>query len=163
VTYNRALLEKELISDEGLKLRAYFDTASPPRATIGVGRNLDDIGIRPAESKVLGITTQSAMRNGISHDQALDLLDNDILDREQALDKRLSWWRTLSDVRQRALLNLAFQLGVNGLLTFKATLAALQAGAYATAASGIRNSLYARQVPARAERIAHMIEMGQTA
>ena len=39
-------LERQLIEHEGLRLKPYHDTAAPPRLTIGVGRNLDDVGLR---------------------------------------------------------------------------------------------------------------------
>ena len=39
-------LEKMLVEHEGLCLDLYRDTASPPRWTIGVGRNLSDVGLR---------------------------------------------------------------------------------------------------------------------
>ncbi len=39
-------LEKMLVQHEGLSLDLYRDAASPPRWTIGVGRNLSDVGLR---------------------------------------------------------------------------------------------------------------------
>jgi lysozyme len=69
-------------------------------------------------------------------------------------------------LRQRALLNMAFNLGWNpqapgGLDDFKNTLRAMQDGHWTLAAAGMRASLWARQVGARAERLARMIETGQ--
>ena len=43
-------LEKMLVEHEGLCLDLYRDTASPPRCTIGVGRNLSDVGLRDEEA-----------------------------------------------------------------------------------------------------------------
>jgi lysozyme len=55
---------------------------------------------------------------------------------------------------------MAFQIGVEGLLRFRRTLAAMQSHDYAGAAAGMRASLWARQTPARAERLARVMESG---
>jgi hypothetical protein len=53
-------------------------------------------------------------------------------------------------------------MGINGLLTFKNTLANFEAGNYVMAANGFRNSQYARDVGKnRSGRICRMIERGE--
>lgn len=131
-------LRADLIRDEGMVLKPYTDTVG--KTTIGVGRNLTDVGLTEAE--------------------ALMLLDHDIDAVMARLDNRLSWWRTLDEPRQRVLANMAFNMGVDGLLTFKGTLAFVQSGQYAAAASGMRHSLWATQVGRRAERLAKVMETG---
>lgn len=162
LTYSRNLLDQELIRDEGLKLRVYLDTAKPPRHTIGVGRNLDEVGFYPEENAQFGLTVAKAVAYGITQPEALAMLNNDITRCEAALDAKLPWWRTLCDVRQRILLNMVFNLGIAGLLKFTDTLAAIQRGAWATAAAAMRNSLWASQVGDRATRLAQMMEMGES-
>lgn len=82
-----------------------------------------------------------------------------LLDRiEEQLDARLPWWREQPDDVQRALLNMAYQLGVNGLLNFKRALAALKAGDRAGAAREALDSTWAKQTPARAARVAALIK-----
>ncbi|MBU9549946.1 glycoside hydrolase family protein [Burkholderia multivorans] len=127
----------ELSRDEGRRLKPYVDTVG--KTTIGVGRNLTDVGITDAECDLL--------------------LSNDI-DRTVAwLDRNLSWWRQLDAVRQRVIVNMAFNMG-GSLLTFTNTLSAMKRGDYASAADGMLNSLWARQVGARATRLANMMRSG---
>ncbi len=129
------LMRKELIRDEGVRNYPYKDTVG--KLTIGVGRNLDDVGI--------------------SKDEAYLMLDNDIQRTSDSLDKNLPWWKTLDEVRQRVILNMAYNLGINSLLGFKNTLAAIQAGRYNDAADGMLASKWATQVGARATRLADMM------
>lgn len=135
---NLDTLRAELIRDEGVKLKPYRDTVG--KLTIGVGRNLDDVGITQVE--------------------AARMLDADIQRTMAALDSALPWWRNLDEVRGRVLVNMAFNLGVAGLLGFKHTLADMQAGNYALTAAGMRASKWARQVGERAERLAVLMERG---
>ncbi len=135
------LLMAELERDEGCVLHAYRDSLG--YTTIGIGRLID---------KHRG--------GGITREEAEMLKRNDI-DRVRAeLDARLPWWRGLNAVRQRAVQNMGFQLGINGLLGFTASLRLIQAGDYRSAASNLRASLWARQTPARADRVIRMIETG---
>jgi lysozyme len=133
------LLCQELKRDEGIRLKPYRDTQG--NLTIGVGRNLDTVGISKAESGVL--------------------LLNDIERLEQALDAKWPGWRRLNPVRQRVMLNMAFNLGIRGLLTFKAALAALQQQDYDQAAAHMLNSLWAKQVGPRARRLAQHMREGR--
>lgn len=128
-------LVTQLTIDEGLRLRPYLDTVG--KRTIGIGRNLDDVGI--------------------SQDEANYMLKNDIARVESQLDKALSWWRTMSDDRQQVLANMCFNMGIKTLLTFKNTLAAMQSGRYSDAANGMLASVWARQVGARAVRLAEVM------
>jgi lysozyme len=136
--FDMAMLVAELKRDEGTRLKPYTDTVG--KLTIGVGRNLSDVGI--------------------SDDECTILLQNDIERTVAALDRTLPWWRNLSPVRQRVLVNMAFNLGMVGLLTFKNTLGAMQNGSYAAAAAGMLSSKWATQVGVRAERLADMMRTG---
>ena len=135
---NLDLLKQELVRDEGERLKPYHCTAG--KLTIGVGRNLDDVGL--------------------SADESAYLLGNDIARVMAELDKALPWWRGLSEVRQRALANMAFNLGVPRLKGFARMLAALQAGQWDEAAAQALASKWAQQVGDRAKRIASMIKEG---
>jgi lysozyme len=135
---NIDLMVAELKRDEGVELKPYRDTVG--KLTIGVGRNLDDVGI--------------------SDDEAEFLLHSDIARTARDLDAHLLWWRDLDEVRQRVILNMAFNMGTVGLLTFTHTLEAIRTGAYAQAADGMLGSLWARQVGPRATRLADMMRTG---
>ena len=135
---NRAELAAQLNIDEGRRTRLYVDTVG--KTTGGVGHNFDDKGI---PEKVIDL-----------------LLDIDIADAERDLDRALPWWRNLSDVRQQALCNMCFNLGITRLLQFKITLASLHQGRFSDAASEMLNSKWAVQVGARAKRLSDMIRNG---
>ena len=135
---NDELLRAELVRDEGLRLKPYRCTAG--KLSIGVGRNLDDVGISKSE--------------------ALAMLDADIERTAAELDRRLPWWRHLDEVRQRVVLNMAFNLGVSGLIGFRRTLAAISAGKFEDAASEMLRSKWAEQVGERAQRLAAMMARG---
>lgn len=98
---------------------------------------------------------------GITDEEADYLLANDIQNRKEQLSYRLPWFGKLNEARQGALINMAFQLGVNGLLAFKQTLALLQAGKYQEAARECLRSNWANQTPQRAQRVAKQIETGK--
>lgn len=128
-------LAKQLLTDEGLRLKPYRCTAG--KLTIGIGRNLDD--------------------RGITEDEALVLLQNDINAFWGQLVVALPWVMSAPEPVQEALLNMCFNLGLGGLLTFKQTLALIQAGNYAEAAAAMLESKWAWQVGERAKRLAAMV------
>lgn len=73
------------------------------------------------------------------------------------LSERLPWLSAQPDDVQRALLNMSYQLGIDGLLQFKNMLAALQDDDRERAADEALNSLWAKQTPRRATRMAKLI------
>lgn len=122
----------DLERDEGVRLKPYLDTVG--KTTIGIGRNLTDNGITAAEAKVL--------------------LQNDLFRVANELDRVAPWWREMSQVRQNALVNMAFNLGLPRLLTFKKMMVALENGNFETAWAEAMGSKWAAQVGERANRIA---------
>lgn len=151
---DRTKLIAELRRDEGEKLKSYKDSLG--YWTVGVGCLLDPAkGGNPAPFG-------KDLRNGctITSDQSAFLLDKEIDEKQAELDRRLPWWRKLDDVRQRVILNMAFNLGVTGLLGFPNTLAMVQSGNYDGAAAGMLKSKWAGQVGARADRLSHMMKTG---
>lgn len=155
---DRRVMRAELVRDEGLRLKPYRCTAG--KLTVGVGRNLDDVGISTVEADAMGITAAGCGSRGVTYEQAMALLDSDIARVERDLDRRLPWWRGLDPVRQRVLVNMGFNLGITRLLGFRNTLRFVELGDYAHAASNMLQSLWARQVGARAVRLADMMETG---
>lgn len=135
---NKNRFLKQLRFHEGVRNQVYKDHLGIE--TIGVGRNLVD--------------------RGLSDDEVDYLLNNDIQIVENELDDAMSWWRDLDEVRQRALADLAFNMGVPRLHGFVNALSALKGRDYHRAADEFMDSKYARQVGARADRIAEMIRTG---
>jgi lysozyme len=132
-------LTDQLIRDEGIRLKPYRDTVG--KLTIGVGRNLDDVGI--------------------SRDEAALLLQNDIRAAELAVNQVLPWSKLLDPIRKAVLLNMAFNLGVAGLLGFKHTLELIRTGKYEEAGDEMLNSHWAEQVGSRAARLAKQMTSGE--
>ena len=157
--YDRPALKLELERDEGIKLKVYRCTAG--KLSIGVGRNLDDVGIRATEEARWGITKRRCIAQGITRDEAFWLLDADIDGCEADLDRKLPFWRRLDRVRQRVLLNMCFNMGIGTLLTFKNTLKQVEAGKFAQASANMLASKWRAQVGDRAIRLARMMESGK--
>ena len=123
--------------------------------TIGIGRNLDTNPLTEKEKEVVGDITKE-----ISIDGAIYLLKNDVKRCEKELKKNISFWYSLDDERQYALLDMCFNMGIKRLLGFKKMLNAMLIGDYRGAAKECLWSKYARDVGKRAERIARLIETG---
>src|SRR5271169_1879870 len=112
-----------IVKHEGLRLSVYPDSLG--YLTIGFGRLID-----------------SRKGGGISTAEAYLLLSNDIRDKKADLDTELPWWRGLDQVRQDALVDLTFDLGIQNLLGFTHALSCLAQKDYQSAAEGFRNSLW---------------------
>lgn len=164
-TYDAVALERELTRDEGNRLRVYRCTAG--KLSIGIGRNLDDVGISASETALLGITVATCRAKGITPAQSSALFKNDIARSERDLDRKLPWWRKLDPVRQRVMLNMCFNMGIGngirGLTSFKNTLAKIQRGDWAGAVAGMKASKWHREVGQRAVRLEAMMLTGKTA
>jgi len=132
-------LKEQLIRDEGLKLYPYRDTVG--KITIGVGRNLTD--------------------DGISNEEAIVLLEDDIARTKAQVLSLCPWITSLSDARAGVLYNMAFNMGVNGLSQFVHFLAAMQAGNWTEAADQMKNSAWYTEVPKRANRLIQQLETDQ--
>lgn len=98
-----------------------------------------------------------------SQEHADEVFDEDFEDAETAARKLVANFDTLSDSRKGALTQMAFQLGSASMKKFVNTIHAIENEDFETAAMGIRNSLWAKQTPARARRIAKRIETGEYA
>ena len=129
----------QLKRDEGTSQFPYKDTAG--KLTIGVGRNLSDVGLYPDEIDYL--------------------LTADVARVRAALSRNIGWFGGLDVVRQSALINMGFNLGVNGLLGFPNMLAAFAREDWNDAANEMLDSMWAKQVGDRAQRLATQIKTGQ--
>jgi len=135
-------LVTQLRRDEGEVLHAYEDHLG--FLTIGIGRLID-----------------KRKGGGISSEEAAYLLNNDIDSRIKALERALSWFSRLDDARKGVLVNMAFQLGIDGLLAFKNTLKEVEAGNYSKASEMMLMSKWATQTPERAQRLAKQMRTGE--
>ena len=127
-----------ILSHEGLRLKPYVDTVG--KITIGVGRNLTDVGISQSEAMVL--------------------FENDLERARNDLFNALPWAAHIDETRQMVLLDMCFNLGLHGLLTFTDTLELVSQGLYTDAADAMLRSRWATQVGARATTLAAMMRTG---
>ena len=118
-----------------IPLKPYLDTVG--KLTIGVGRNLDD--------------------KGLSRNEALDLLQNDINDAIEDVRHCCSIYDELSRPRQLVLISMAFNMGREGLSRFIRFLDALHANDWERAADEMMRSKWATQVGTRATTLAAMM------
>ena len=128
-----------LIRHEGLRLKPYRDPKS--KLTIGVGRNLDDVGITRAE--------------------ALMLLDNDIATVQRDVKRAFPWFPGLDPVRKDFVLDMVFNLGLPRFRRFEKSIASIRAGDWENAAREMLKSRWANQVGKRATELAAMMERGK--
>lgn len=133
-----ANLLADLKRDEGLRLKPYKDSVG--KLTIGYGRNLED--------------------RGITQQEAEHLLENDMAEVILDLGFQFPWFLHLSDNRKRALANMRFNLGMEGLMAFQRMLKALAEEEWDKAADEALDSKWRYQVGAMAERIAELIRNG---
>lgn len=132
-----------LEDDEGRRTWPYNDSRGYP--TWGIGHLLSN-GIAGDVETLLN--------------QAIDLqFQHDLADAMQGLG-HLPWFAGLDPVRQAVLIDMAFNLGIDGLHAFTQFLGYMAAGQWASAAADLRTTLVYRQLPERYERLAVMIETG---
>lgn len=133
-------LSDQLRIHEGVRKHVYLCSAG--YETIAVGRNIAESGL------------------GLSDDEIDYLLENDINRCRKEL-KTYSWFADLDEVRQDALINMCFNLGLSRLANFKNALSSMAIGAYSDAAEHFLDSRWASQVGNRAQEVAHMIRTGE--
>lgn len=132
----------QLKRDEGVIPHAYQDSLG--YWTIGAGHLIDQ------------------RKGGKLPDFVIDvLLEHDIEKHGQELFAKLPWVKDLDPARQGALINMAFNLGVDGLLGFTNTLSAVEARDFAVAAQRMLQSKWASQVGPRATRLAEQMRTGE--
>ena len=74
-------------------------------------------------------------------------------DLEEQIKGHLHWFPALPEEIRNVLLNMAYQLGVAGLMGFSKTLAYINKGKFVDASEEMLDSKWARQTPNRAKRL----------
>ena len=129
--------EQMIIAHEGFRRHIYTCTAG--RKTIGYGFNLEA---------------------GVTEDEAFLLLQHRLNLLDEQLAYTLPFYTRLSAVRQDVLCDMAYNLGLAGLLKFRKMLAAVERSAWDMAAYEMLNSRWATQVGKRAEELAFLMRTG---
>jgi lysozyme len=131
-------LIKQLKKHEGIELKPYKCTSG--KLTIGIGRNLDDVGISEHEAEYL--------------------LMND-LDTYMTAAKTYDWYAGLNDARKAVIVNMLFNMGQTNFNKFLKMKQALDVGDYPEAAVQMLQSKWAKQVKGRSAELAKQMETGK--
>ena len=124
-----------------MKLKPYLCTSK--KLTIGIGRNLDDVGISEEEAEML--------------------LKNDVYEATNQLLNAFPWMTTFSDVRISAMINFTFNVGIGTVRKFSNTIEYLKNEDWEAAADEMMDSKWAEQVGDRAIQITEQIRTGRWA
>lgn len=126
-------------NDEGFRQFPYKDTKG--FLTIGFGRNLD--------------------KRGVKREEAFYFLENDVNDVEREFSALFPPYKDLCDTRKIVLLSMGYNMGVPRLMGFKKMLKAIELGDFHQAAIEALDSKWHKDVGARAERLAYLLEFGK--
>lgn len=136
---NIDVLINTLKRHEGIQLKPYRDTAG--KLTIGVGRNLNDVGISKHEADML--------------------LENDILTAYGDASSVVPNMAGFNEVRQNVIINMAFNLGKPRFMEFVKMIAALRIENFGVAADEMKDSRWYRQVGMRAKELVWQMRHGE--
>jgi lysozyme len=150
---SRHALRNDVMAAEGFRDKPYFDCCGKPyrscicppqkkgKLTIGYGRNLDDVGLSKLEAEVL--------------------LEHDLHSAEQTANRMFDWFGALSELRQRAITELIFNMVAVTVRGFRQMLLAIKVKQYTAAAAHLLDSKWRTQVgPTRSGRIARYLGDG---
>ena len=91
-----------------------------------------------------------------------ELLLRDYLQTIETRLKAHEWFGELDTPRQHCILEMAYQMGVEGVLGFENMIGALERGDWMQAEAEALDSLWAKQTPARARDVAERLKLGDS-
>ena len=157
--YNMTELLDQLVLHEGLELLPYKDSLGID--TIGIGRNLEHRGLSEAELAHIGKDISDICEWGITKEQAYYLAENDIKIVEEEVCKAHPCVVELDEIRQRVIIDMAFNMGVPRLNKFKKMWKAIEEENYEESKIQMLDSRWANQVGNRAVRLSNAMETGE--
>ncbi|WP_309135814.1 glycoside hydrolase family protein [Helicobacter pylori] len=129
-----------IVDSEGFSLSIYTDKTRHP--TIGYGYNLSVYSYEGKRiTKAYGLLT-------------------DILKENYKALLSYGWYKNLDAMRRMVILDLSYNLGLNGLLKFKQSIKAIEDKNYALAVERLQKSPYFNQVKKRASRNMEILKLG---
>nr|WP_232262700.1 lysozyme [Helicobacter pylori] len=129
-----------IVDSEGFSLSVYTDKTGHP--TIGYGYNLSVYSYEGKRiTKAYGLLT-------------------DILKENYKAILSYGWYKNLDAMRRMVILDLSYNLGLNGLLKFKQFIKAIEDKNYALAVERLQKSPYFNQVKKRASRNMEILKLG---
>ena len=127
---------------EGFRDHIYKDSLG--KATIGYGFLV--AALSPDELKLNGGKAEP-----MSREVAEQILNLKVAKLQKRVFQCLPWLQNKPQSVQDTLIEMAYQLGLAGIMDFRHTLSCIEAGDYAQAARNLRASLLYRQTPKRVE------------
>lgn len=127
--------EEMLMRHEGMRGTPYIDSLGVQ--TIGIGHNL---------------------HKPLSYAAVMQIFKDDVNDAKNDCLHAFSWFAELDETRKGVMINMCFNLGLSRLQGFHKFLKAMELGDYTTAATEMRQSLWATQVKGRAKELAALME-----
>ena len=97
-----------------------------------------------------GFTGGTTLDSRMSRLMSERKLEEKVIEMDGVLKNTLTWYKDATEVTKGILINMAFNMGVNGLLGFKNTLRFISEKNYEQAAKNMEQSLWYRQVKGRA-------------
>ena len=128
----------QLKRHESVELKPYKCTSG--KLTIGVGRNLEDIGITEQEAELLLLNDIGRVKQELVNDQ---------------------WYMDLDPVRKAVIENMSFNLGYPSLKKFQNMIAHISEGNFELASKEMLNSRWSKQVGQRSIELAEQMRTGQ--
>tara|TARA_R100000353_G_scaffold47128_1_gene37589 strand:+ start:460 stop:945 length:486 start_codon:yes stop_codon:yes gene_type:complete len=157
--YNMTELLDQLVLHEGLELLPYKDTLNID--TIGIGRNLEHRGLSEEELAHIGKDISDICEWGITKEQAYYLAENDVKIVEKEVCKSHPCVIELDEIRQRVIIDMAFNMGVPRLSKFVKMWKAIHEENFEEVKIQMLDSRWANQVGNRAVRLSNAMETGE--
>jgi lysozyme len=157
--YNMTELLDQLVLHEGLELLPYKDSLGID--TIGIGRNLEHRGLDEEELTHLGKDISDICEWGITKEQAYYLAERDIKIVEKEVCEAHPCVLELDEIRQRVIIDMAFNMGVPRLNKFKKMWKAIEEENFEESKIQMLDSRWASQVGNRAVRLSNAMETGE--
>ena len=132
---NRSVIIDQLIAHEGFRSNSYACSAG--RTTVGYGRNLTDVGI--------------------TKEEAIILLDNDIATATDDMEKLFANFWKLPEIVQRVLVDMRVNLGPKRFRSFKRMIKAIEDKDFYQAALEMQDSKWFGQVGQRGITLSNMM------
>ena len=181
MTNKQTALVRQVTSDldrhEGFREYAYPDPLSPlmkqhPRERWGfvpARQILERLGISTTDAAKSGhpwtvghgFTGGTTLDSRMSRLMSERKLEEKVVEMDGVLKNTLTWYKDATDVTKGILINMAFNLGLKGLLGFKNTLRFISEKNYEQASRNMLQSLWAKQVKVRAEELAERMRTQQ--
>lgn len=135
-------LIENIKAHEGYRREIYKDSVGKP--TVGYGFLVS--ALSPDELKLNGDKIEP-----MSREVAEKILNLKVAKLQKRVFQCLPWLESKSQNVQDTLIEMAYQLGLAGLLGFRHTLGCIEAGDYTQATKNLKASLLYRQTPKRVE------------